>query len=469
MKDKTILVVDDDPAICYAFKKTFEKKNFTTLTASNGEEAIEIITRKEPLVVFMDITMPEISGLTALQKIKEIKSQVPVIMITGNGNMETAIKAMQLGAFDYLTKPLDIDKVRITADRAIEMTIMRNQIDELQQKLAGTQSESKTRIIGKHSKIQEIFKKVGVISTTPNHTTVLILGETGTGKELVARAIHENGQYANEPFQVINCTVLPENLLESELFGHEKGAFTGADSRKIGKFELAGNGTLFLDEIGDMPESLQKKLLRVLQERTFERLGGNTQITLKSRIIAATNRNLSISVKRGDFREDLFYRLNVVEIVVPPLRERPEDIPLLAGYFIKEYSRKFNKNILAFSDEVSELLTKYNYPGNVRELENLIERAVALERGEVLTLQSFPKNLLQGDFKNDIDIPIRHKEFNTAKKIIIESFERKFLIERLKETSGNVTEAARISGIERQSFQRLMKKYELFSEDFKNK
>ncbi len=465
MKDKSILIVDDDPAICFAFKKTFATLHFTTEEAYNGIEAINKINQNKPTLIFMDITMPEMDGLAALEKIKKINPLIPIIVITGDGNMETAIRAMKMGAFDYLTKPLDIEKVRITAQRAIELMQMKNQIDELQHQLKN--KEEGTNIIGQHSQMQDLFKKIGVISNTPNTTNVLILGETGTGKELVARVIHENGSHSTQPFQAINCTVLPENLLESELFGHEKGAFTGADHRKPGKFELAGEGTLFLDEIGDMPETLQKKLLRVIQERSFERLGGNEQIKLNARIIAATHRELKDAVKKGTFREDLFYRLNVMEVVLPPLRDRKEDIPLLANYFLNKYTDRLEKKFTGITTEVMKTLSRYSFPGNVRELENIIERAVALERGEVLSMQSLPQGLLVEESNRSVNIPILSKEFSTAKKIIIESFEKKFLLERLQETHGNVTEAARIAGIERQSFQRLMKKYNLSSEDFK--
>jgi len=468
MKNKTLLIVDDDPAIRYAFKRTFEKMDYLIIEATNGKEAIDTISLQCPSVVFMDITMPKMNGLVALEKIKEINTELPVIVITGNGNMDTAIKAMQKGAYDYLTKPLDIDKVRLTAERALEMLKMKNQIEELRQKLINTNKDSATTtIVGMHPLMQDIFKRVGVISTTPNHANVLILGETGTGKELVARAIHENSANANKAFQVINCTVLPENLLESELFGHEKGTFTGADVKKIGKFELAGEGTLFLDEIGDMAINLQKKLLRVIQERKFERLGGNSSINLNTRIIAATNKNLKHSIIKGDFREDLYYRLNVIEIILPPLRERKEDIKLLSDYFIKKYNRKFDKNIYGISDEVKELLEQYDFPGNVRELENLIERAITLERGEVLTPQAFPQEIFSVINTSEIKSSVKIKEFIQAKKIVVESFEKKFIIERLQETKGNVTEASRISGIERQSFQRLMKKYDLSSEEFR--
>lgn len=465
MKDKSILIVDDDPAICFAFKKTFATLHFTTEEAYNGIEAINKINQNKPTLIFMDITMPEMDGLAALEKIKKFNPLIPIIVITGDGNMETAIRAMKMGAFDYLTKPLDIEKVRITAQRAIELMQMKNQIDELQHQLKN--KEEGTNIIGQHPQMQDLFKKIGVISNTPNTTNVLILGETGTGKELVARVIHENGSHSTQPFQAINCTVLPENLLESELFGHEKGAFTGADHRKPGKFELANEGTLFLDEIGDMPETLQKKLLRVIQERSFERLGGNEQIKLNARIIAATHRELKDAVKKGTFREDLYYRLNVMEIVLPPLRDRKEDIPLLANYFLNKYTDRLEKKFTGITSEVMKTLSRYSFPGNVRELENIMERAVALERGEVLSMQSLPQGLLMEESNKSVNIPILSKEFSTAKKIIIEAFEKKFLLERLKETRGNVSEAARIAGIERQSFQRLMKKYNLSSEDFK--
>ena len=465
MKDKSILIVDDDPAICFAFKKTFATLHYTTEEAYNGIEAINKINQNKPTLIFMDITMPEMDGLAALEKIKKINPLIPIIVITGDGNMETAIRAMKMGAFDYLTKPLDIEKVRITAQRAIELMQMKNQIDELQHQLKN--KEEGTNIIGQHSQMQDLFKKIGVISNTPNTTNVLILGETGTGKELVARVIHENGSHSTQPFQAINCTVLPENLLESELFGHEKGAFTGADHRKPGKFELAGEGTLFLDEIGDMPETLQKKLLRVIQERSFERLGGNEQIKLNARIIAATHRELKDAVKKGTFREDLYYRLNVMEVVLPPLRDRKEDIPLLANYFLNKYTDRLEKKFTGITSEVMKTLSRYSFPGNVRELENIIERAVALERGEVLSMQSLPQGLLIDESDKSVNIPILSKEFSSAKKIIIEAFEKRFLLESLKETRGNVSEAARIAGIERQSFQRLMKKYNLSSEDFK--
>jgi transcriptional regulator with GAF, ATPase, and Fis domain len=306
-----------------------------------------------------------------------------------------------------------------------------------------------------------------MVSTTPTTTNVLIMGETGTGKELVAKAIHESGPCGKEPFIAINCTVLPEALLESELFGHEKGAFTGADHLKPGKFELAGNGTLFLDEIGDMQVSLQKKLLRVIQERTFERLGNNKPLTLNARIITATHHNLVEAVKKEEFREDLYYRLKVIEIALPPLRERKDDIPLLANYFLAKYNQRFGKQITHISNQALGALSRCDFPGNIRELENLIERAVALARENVLAPHSFPPEIFQSANLQNPDIPITDRNFSAAKQAIVDAFEKKFLIERLTETGGNVSEAARISGIERQSFQRLMKKHKLYSRDFR--
>lgn len=468
MNAPTILIVDDDPKICFAFQKTFQSQKYETITAAGGEEAIRMLGERNPSLIFMDIMMPDADGLEILKKIKNSKPDIPVVMITGFGTMQTAIQAMQSGAYDYLTKPLDIEKVRLTAQRALELLKMRQQLTELQRQLLEQKPKRGTELIGQNPQMQDVYKKIGVISTTPNTTNILLMGETGTGKELVAKAIHESGQYADEPFVAINCTVLPESLLESELFGHEKGSFTGADNTKPGKFEIAGKGTLFLDEIGDMPESLQKKLLRVIQERTFERLGSNKPILVGARIIASTHHDLAQAVKKGQFREDLYYRLKVIEILLPPLRQRMDDIPGLAYYFLEKYNNRFEKNITQISMEVMDAFSQFNFPGNIRELENMIERAVALERGNSLTPPAFPAELFNTHNLQKIDIPIIDQNFNAAKKAVLGAFEKKFLIRRLQESGGNVTEAARISGIERQSFQRLMKKYNLSSQKFRH-
>src|SRR3989304_4995012 len=320
--NEKILIVDDDASIRYAFRKTFESQHYEIIEAANGKEVLEIVSTSTPKLIFMDITMPDIDGLEALEKIKQSHPHLPVIIITGNGNMQTAIKAMRIGAYDYLIKPLDIDKIRFIAQRGIEMTNMKMQLDELQRKLLQKSASGETNIIGNHPRMQEVYKKIGVVSTTPDTINILILGETGTGKELVAKAIHETSSASGQPFQAINCTVLPETLLESELFGHEKGAFTGAEKLKQGRFELADKGTIFLDEIGDIPLNLQVKLLRVLQEHQIEKLGSAEIIDIDVRIIAATHQNLEEKIKDGSFREDLYCRVDIRSIHIPSLRER---------------------------------------------------------------------------------------------------------------------------------------------------
>ena len=328
--------------------------------------------------------------------------------------------------------------------------------------------EEKYQIIGNSPKIQEIFKLIGVISMTPNTTPVLITGESGTGKELVARAIHRSGANASEPFVAINCPAVPENLLESEFFGHEKGAFTGADKRKYGKFEIAGKGTILLDEITGIPSNLQQKLLRVIQEREFQRVGGNETIKVEARFIATTNLNIIEEVKKGNFREDLYYRLSVFVIEVPPLRERREDIPLLANYFLKKYSREMKKNVSAISDSAMEILVNYDYPGNVRELQNIIERCVILSKGGIITPDLLPENLKSG--KRDIDdfnIPIVSENLAEARRKVIEAFEKKFLIELLKKNRGNVSLSAKSAGVTRQNLTYLLKKYNIDPKSFR--
>jgi DNA-binding NtrC family response regulator len=461
-----ILVADDDKNVVFALRRTFEEDGFDVISAADGFEALEKLQTEEPDLVFMDVTMPKMSGLEALQKIKEMGSDVPVVVITGYGTMRTAIQAVQLGAYEYITKPLDVDKVQVVAQRALEMMRLHHEVKHLRSKLDAPIHDYE--FVGNDPKIQEIFKTIGAVTATPNSTNVLILGESGTGKELVARAIHESGSHSQAPFVAINCTVLPDNLLESELFGHEKGAFTGATERKLGKFEVAKDGTLFLDEIGDMSPMLQQKLLRVLQEREFERLGGHELIPVKARFIAASNRDLEAEIEAGNFRQDLFFRLNVITIRIPPLRERKQDIPLLVNHFLAKYCQRLGKHIKVVAPEVMSALMAYDYPGNVRELENLIERAVAIEKGEVLLPTALPDGFLANPAPADADIPIHSTNLREARRSVLAAFEKKFICERLKAHRGNVTAAAREAGIERRSFQRMMKKYGIRSEAFRH-
>ncbi|MFQ5631320.1 MAG: sigma-54-dependent transcriptional regulator [bacterium] len=466
MPNDKIMIADDDQNIVYAFRKTLEPKGYQVISASNGAEVLITIDREKPEVLFLDIAMPEMDGLTVLEKLNARSIDLPVIVITGHGTMQTAIRAVQLGAYEYLTKPLDVDKVRVLAGRAVETMRLRREVSDLRSRLSRPIQEYE--LIGNDSAMHEVYKIIGAVTTTPNSTNVLITGESGTGKELVARAIHNSGTNPNDPFIALNCTVLPETLLESELFGHEKGAFTGAHERKLGKFEIATAGTLLLDEIGDMSPRLQQKLLRVVEERCFQRLGGHENIAVRARFIAATNKDLEHEIKKERFREDLFFRLNVITIKLPPLRDRKSDIPVLAHYFVAKHCQSFGRNLQGISPEVLQKLAFYPYPGNVRELENMIQRAVALEKNDVLSLDSLPPALFHKQEEEIAAIPILSENLAEARQVVIEAFERTFVIERLKATRGNVTAAAQTAGIERQSFQRLMKKYSIRSETFRS-
>ncbi len=465
MLNEQIMVADDDENIVFAFRKTFERDGRSVIAVHRGDEVLSTLERVRPDVLFLDIAMPGMDGLTVLERIKQQGIQVPVVVITGVGTMQTAIRAVQLGAYEYISKPLDVDKVRVVAKRAIEMVRLRREVEDLKAKL--NRPVQKYELIGNDPKMQEVYKTIGAITTTPNSANVLVLGESGTGKELVARAIHNSGPFSSEPFVAINCTVLPETLLESELFGHERGAFTGAEKQKLGKFEVAGQGTIYLDEIGDMSPKLQQKLLRVLQERVFERLGGNTPVEVRARFVASTNKDLTKEIQAGRFREDLFFRLNVFKIELPPLRERKDDLPLLAHYFLEKYNQQLQKHVRSISDEAMHALQSYPFPGNVRELENAIERAVALEKGEVLTLDALPEQFRRPPAPSFIDVPITSPILQQARRDVLEAFERKFLIERLRAHKGNVTAAAKEAQIQRQSFQRLMKKYDIHSSEFR--
>jgi two-component system response regulator AtoC len=458
-----LLIVDDDEKILFAFQQVFKKEGYDTIVARDGKEALRKVMASSPRVVIMDITMPKLDGLKALLAIRQRNPSIPVIIVTGFGTMQTAIKAMQLGAFEYLTKPLDVGAVRDVVRRALTSTGLKGSSPQ-EAVSFNAQIVSRYEIVGRSQQMQAVYKLIGSISTTPNHTSVLIFGESGTGKELVARAIHANSQYAQEPFIAINCTALPETLLESELFGYEKGAFTGADELKLGKFEAAGRGTIFLDEIGNLPPQLQQKLLRVLQEREFERLGGNETRRVEARFISATNQDLAAEVKRKTFREDLFFRLNVAAIHLPPLRERGDDILLLAAHFLAKYNEQLTKSIRGFSDESMLLLRNYAYPGNVRELENIIERAVMLTKGEVM----LPHDIGElHALPHSAALPIVSPVFSKSRAHAIGLFEKGFLAHQLSVFHGNVTAAAKASKMTRQNFQRIMKKYGLESSTFR--
>ena len=465
MNKLKVLVADDDEKILFAFKSLLRKDGYKSITARNGNEAYNKTIKLKPDVVFLDIRMPNTDGLETLDKIKKIQPALPVIVITGHGTMQTAVKAIQQGAFDYLTKPLDLNKVREVLKKA-SATTQESQLITTDQ-IHYADIVEKYELIGKSAHMQEVYKLIGSISTTPNTTPVLIVGESGTGKELVARSIHNNTVNAQEPFVAINCTAFPETLLESELFGFERGSFTGAHERKLGKFEIAGKGTIFLDEIGNLSLNLQQKLLRVIQYREFERIGGNAVIPIHARFIAATNVEISTEVREGRFREDLFYRLNVASVYLYPLRERKEDIPMLANYFLAKYNFGLKKSIRGFSDDAIKVLLSYSFPGNIREMENIIERAVMLSKQDVILSDSL-RDFIRPVKRKPDTIPLSSDSFSEARSFVLNLFEKEFLNKILSQCRGNVSQAAKTSKMTRQNLQRLMKKHNISSKNYKS-
>ena len=381
----SILIIDDEKAILKVMEMNLQREGYSVFTADNGNDGLKILQEKDIDVLLLDHQMPDINGIDLLKIIKNRYKDLPVIMVTAYGTIEMAVDAMKLGAFHYLTKPINFDEMYIIIKNAVEQKRLLNRVEMLTQevkKLYGMES-----IITNNQRMKEIMEMLPGVADT--EATILIMGETGTGKELIARAIHYNSKRAKGPFVKVNCTALSETILESELFGHEKGAFTGAYKLRKGRFEVADSGSIFLDEMGDIPISMQLKLLRVLQEMEFERVGGSETIKVDVRVITATNMDLEDAVKKGTFREDLYYRINIIPIRIPPLRERKDDIPLLANHFIDKFNKKNKKSIKEASAELITMLMEYHWPGNIRELENAIERAVILEKGEILTARYF--------------------------------------------------------------------------------
>ena len=375
-----ILVVDDEKGVCYSFKKVLNRRGYEVITANNGIEGVEQAGKENPDLVIMDVSMPKMDGLETLQRLKSLYPNLTIIMMTAHSTSDKAITAMKLGAYDYLTKPFDNDSLITLVEKAIVDKKMSVPVT-----FEETEEDIGDRIISRSPVMLDIFKKIGQISESD--VTVLIQGETGTGKELIARAIYHHSSRINKPFLPVNCSAIPEALLESELFGHEKGAFTGANIKKIGKFEQCDTGTMFLDEIGDMPLPIQAKWLRVLQDGTFQRLGGKDMIRTDVRIIAATNKDLEELRNKGEFREDLFWRLNVVSIKIPPLRERKDDIEKIIQYFIQRFNKELGKDIKGVSPELLKEFQGYHWPGNVRELQSIIQRGMVLCQKDVLTLE----------------------------------------------------------------------------------
>jgi len=444
-----VLVVDDDSAHRTMLRTLLDDWGYAIAEADDGETAVAVVQDRPVDLVLMDIRMVRLSGIEALERIKVINPAIPIVLMTAYASIDMAVEALKKGAYDYLTKPLDFDKLRLTLERALEHIRLQSENRRLRRQLeAGFQSPD---IVGSSPAMVRLMETVAQVAAS--EATVMVTGESGTGKELVAAAIHHNSPRKDGPFIKVNCAAVTETLLESELFGHEKGAFTGADRRKEGRFVQADGGSLFLDEVGEMPVAMQVKLLRVLQERELTRVGGEQVIPVDVRLIVATNRSLGQMVKEGAFREDLYYRLNVVELTTPPLRDRPEDIPLLAAHFLSRFAEKNHKTVDRFSPRAMDLLIRHPWPGNVRELMNTIERAVVLARSNCLDEADFAalrENGL-GD-RPAITFPA---------DLPLDTIEREAIVKTLDSAGGNKSEAARRLGISRKTLREKLKKYNL--------
>jgi nitrogen regulation protein NR(I) len=484
---QSVLIIDDEKDVHYSFRRLLEKEPLEILSAESGDEGIRLARKNPPDLIVMDIRMGHQSGLDTLKELRQLNPKQVVIMMTAYGTSQTAIEAMKLGAYDYVLKPFDIPHLKTLLSEALVAAQAMKQIVSFPTKVSP--EETRQSIVGNSPAMQQVYKLIGQVA--PTNTTILITGESGTGKELVARAIYQNGSRVNKPFIAINCAAIPENLLESELFGHEKGAFTGALAQRIGKFEQCDGGTLFLDEIGDMPMTTQTKILRVLQEGEISRVGHNQSIKTDVRIIAATNKDLWQAVQQKLFREDLFYRLNVVRINLPPLRERTSDVALLVGYFINKFRLKHPTGPSQIADEALAAILRHPWPGNVRELENCIQRAMVLASGNVINIINLPDEIAKGHRNGSsenltssqplppvsssgavpsaadpakgelshaveilFDFARRDKQFK-----LLPAAERELIVRALAETSGNQVQAAKLLGITRATLRKRVDKF----------
>ncbi len=451
---KQILIVDDDSSSRESIIINLSRDDWQFLEAADGVEALDVVKSRKPDLVVCDIRMPKMNGLEFLKRVKDLPCDAYIIMITAYDDMQTTVEAIQLGAYEYVRKPIDLNDLEITIRRALENQDISRRLGGLLETIG--KEYRMDNIIGKSPGMLEVFKIIGAVSTS--RVTVLIRGESGTGKEMIARAIHFNSPYREHPFIPVNCTAIPENLIESELFGHEKGAFTGAITQCKGKFELAGEGTIFLDEIGDMPLQMQTKLLRVIQERTFERVGGNRPMKTEVRIIAATHKDLETKLADGEFREDLYYRLKVVELKVPPLRERLEDIPLLVDYLMEKINRELERNVRKVSPQVIEQLSAMEWKGNVRELENVLRRAIVLCRGEVLLLDD-----LQSSPQHEENQP--NMSVTTTPFATLAEAEKEYILKVLKHNRWNKKRTCEILNIARTTLDRKIEQYNLKNDE----
>lgn len=469
LKTTNLLIVDDDEALVKVFERLAKEQDWTYEIARNGDEALQKFSQFFFEVAVVDIKLPGFTGLQILEHIKKNSIATEVVIMTGVGSVETAVQAMKQGAYDYLTKPFDdIMRVVHILERAMDRYRLMQKLKFFERKVIFETSYE--GIVGKSIKMQDIFNTVESIA--PTTSTVFITGESGTGKELVAHAIHNKSLRKDKPFVVINCAAIPVHLLESELFGHKRGSFTGAISDKKGLFEEADGGTIFLDEIAEVPPSVQVKLLRVLQEGELRSVGGVQTGHVDVRLIAATNQDLTLAVKEGRFREDLFYRLNVIGLHIPPLRERIEDIGLLAYHFLKKYSEKTKKNVTNISVDAFQVLTNYSWVGNVRELENVIERAVVLTGEETVGIYDLPPKVLGESFYLGADVgsaDFMSLKYQEAKDKAVAAFNKAYINSLLKQTSGNISFASEHAGMDRSNFKKLMRRYSIDVGEFKKR
>ena len=474
-----LLLIDDEEDVRYSFQRIFDSPEIEFATASSGEEGLKVIPKFKPDLVLMDVRMGGINGLETLRRIRAANPKLLVILMTAYGTTQTAIEAMKLGAYDYLLKPFDAVKIKELIGNALRAARDMKQVVSYEPLLESEDYE--LGIVGRSEAMQQVFKVIGQVAATD--ATALVTGESGTGKELVARAIYHHSNRSTQPFLAVNCAAIPEQLLESELFGHERGAFTGSTNQRIGKFEQCNKGTLFLDEIGDMTPPTQTKILRVLQSGTFERVGGNQPIQADVRIIAATNKPLEAAVAARQFREDLFYRLNVVRIHIPPLRERRDDVPLLVNYFLKKLAREQQRAPKSIAASVLKSLEKYHWPGNVRELENALRRAHVMAKGDAILLSDLPPEISGlsgtgsqptsapaggGEVANSDAASLARQLFQWAKRDpklkVIPAVERELVIQALKETNNNQVHAAKLLGITRATLRKRIDKFGILRE-----
>jgi two-component system response regulator PilR (NtrC family) len=455
MPDARILVVDDERSIREVLSSLLRKEGYEVAAADGGEAAIEAVRREAFDAVITDVRMPKVDGLQVLRAVKDLSPGTVVIMITAFGTSETAVEAMKLGAYDYITKPFKYDEVTLNIRRALERKRLRDENLKLKQQL-GTQYRFEN-IIGKSPRIVQVFNTIRKIADS--QSTVMITGESGTGKELVAQAIHFNSHRRDKPFVSVNCGAIPEGLMESELFGHVKGAFTGAVANKVGLFSAAEGGTLFLDEITEIPPLLQVKLLRAIQEREIRRVGDTRDLKVDVRLIAATNKDLEAAVADGTLREDLFYRLNVIPVQLPALRERREDIPLLVAHFLQKYGKELGKEVKGVSAEAVALLEHYHWPGNIRELENVIERAVVLGAGEILTPEALPDSLKRQRQPRGTDLELPEEGMDL--EATLDQIEAALLLKALDRTGGVQTRAAEVLGLSFRQFRYKLQKHKI--------